>query len=86
VIKGDPYDYSPEILENNIDGGLSVWPSSYMIGNNGEMLISLKGKELKDRVKSEQFRVSKAPDAKKKELENLAGIVSNNEDILMIVK
>jgi hypothetical protein len=86
VIKSDPYDYTPEILKNNFDGGIPVWPSSYMIGNNGEMLISLKGKELKDRVKSEQFKVSKAPDAKKKELENLAGIVSNNEDILMIVK
>jgi hypothetical protein len=86
VIKGDPYDYSPEILENNIDGGLSVWPSSYMIGNNGEMLISLKGKELKDRVRSEQFRVSKAPEAKKKELEKLAGLVTEKEDILMIIK
>ena len=86
VIKGDPYDYSPEILENNIDGGLSVWPSSYMIGNNGEMLISLKGKELKDRIKSEQFKVSKAPEAKKKELEKLARAVLDTEDILMIVK
>jgi len=86
VIKGDPYDYSPEILENNIDGGLSVWPSSYMIGNNGEMLISLKGKELKDRIKSEQFKVSKAPEAKKKELEKLAQVVLDTEDILMIVK
>ena len=86
VINGDPFDYSPEILKNNLDGGLPVWPSSYMIGNNGEMLISLKGKELKDRVKSEQFKVSRAPEDKKKELEKLAQVVSNNEDILMIVK
>jgi len=86
VIKGDPFDYSPEIFENNLDGGVPVWPASYMIGNNGEMLISLKGKELKDRVKSEQFKVSKAPETKKKELEKLAGAVSNTEDILMIVK
>ena len=86
VINGDPFDYSPEILKNNFDGGVPVWPSSYMIGNNGEMLISLKGKELKDRVRSEQFKVSKAPEAKKKELEKLAQVVSNNEDILMIVK
>jgi ribosomal protein S8 len=57
-----------------------------MIGNNGEMLISLKGIELKNRVISEQFKVSKAPEAKKKELEKLAQVVSNNEDILMIVK
>ena len=86
VIKGDPYDYSPEILKNNIDGGLPAWPASYMIGKNGELLIPIKGKELKDRVKTEQFKVSKAPEVKKKELEKLAGAVSNNEDILMIVK
>jgi hypothetical protein len=86
IIKGDPFDYSPEILENNLDGGIPVWPSSYMIGYNGEMLISLKGKELKDRVKSEQFKVSNAPEAKKRELEKLAQVVSDNEDILMIVK
>src|SRR5450759_1495657 len=29
VIKGDPYDYSTEILRNNFDGGIPVWPSSY---------------------------------------------------------
>ena len=86
VINVDPFDYSPEILKNNFDGGVPVWPSSYMIGNNGEMLISLKGRDLKDRVKSDQFKVSKAPEAKKKELEMLARAVSNNEDILMIVK
>ena len=86
VIKGDPFDYSPDILKNNLDGGVPVWPTSYMIGNNGEMLISLKGKELKDRVRSEHFKVSKAPEAKKKELERLARSVSDKEDILMIVK
>jgi len=86
VINGDPFDYSPEILKNNLDGGIPVWPSSYMICNNREMLISLKGSEFKDRVKSEQFKVSKAPGDKKKELEKLALVVSNNEDILMIVK
>ena len=86
VIKGDPYDYSPEILENNIDGGLPVWPSSYMVGNNGEILISLKGKDLKDRVVSRQFKLSGAPENKKKELEKLAGFVSESEDILIIVK
>jgi hypothetical protein len=57
-----------------------------MIGNNGEMLISLKGKQLKDRVKTEQFKVSKAPEVKKKELEKLARVVSESEDILMIIK
>lgn len=86
IIKGDPLDYSPEILENNIDGGVPVWPLSYMIGNNGEILISLKGKELKDRVTSDQFKHSGAPEGKKQELEKLAASVSNDEDILMIIK
>ena len=86
LLKGDPLNYSPEILENNIDVGLPVWPLSYMIGENGEILISLKGRELKERVALEQFKLSVAPEVKKKELEKLAQVVSNNEDILMIVK
>lgn len=86
VIKGDPFNYSPEILENDINGGMPVWPSSYMIGKNGELLISLKGKELKDRIKSEQFKLSSASETKKKELMQLAESVSDFENILMIVR
>ena len=65
IIKGDPYNYSPEILENNIDGGVPVWPAFYMIGKNGEILISLKGKDLKERVKSEQFKAQRALNLKR---------------------
>jgi hypothetical protein len=86
ILKGDPLNYTPEILENNIDGGMPVWPKSYMIGNNGEILISLKGQELKDRTKSEQFKSSAAPEVKKNELKQLALSVTETEDILMIVK
>jgi hypothetical protein len=85
VIKGDPYNYSPEILRNDIDGGPPVWPSSYMIGNNGVIMIPLKGKDLKERIKSEYFKTSDAPAGKKSELENLAGSVTDSGDILMIV-
>jgi hypothetical protein len=49
-------------------------------------MIPLKGKELKNRVATDQFRHSGAQEAKKRELEKLAGLVSDNEDILMIVK
>ena len=52
IIKGDPLNYFPEILDNNLDGGSPVWPLSYMIGNEGEILISLKGKDLKERISS----------------------------------
>jgi hypothetical protein len=86
IIKGDPFDYSPEILENNIDGGVPVWPLSYMVGNNGELLISLKGKELKERVVSREFKTSNASDVKKKNLELFANSSRDNQDILMIVK
>ena len=65
VLKGDPFDYKPEILGNDIDGGLPVWPSSFMVSKNGEIMISLKGKDLKGRIKSEQFKSSAAPESKK---------------------
>ncbi|MCX6285515.1 MAG: DUF4933 domain-containing protein [Bacteroidetes bacterium] len=86
IVKGDPHNYDEEILMNNIDGGLPVWPSSYMTGNNGEIMISLKGKELKERIKSEQFKRSAAPASKKNELIKLASSVADSEDILMIVE
>jgi len=86
VVKGDPCNYTPEILRNDIDGGPPVWPSSFMIGYNGEILIPLKGKDLKERVRSEYFRSSDAPAGRKSELENLARIVTDSDDILMIVK
>ena len=86
VLKGDPFDYKPEILGNDIDGGRPVWPSSYMVSKNGEILIALKGKDLKERVKSEQFKSSAAPELKKNALKQLAASVSDSEDILMIVK
>jgi hypothetical protein len=86
IVKGDPYNYTPEILRNDIDGGPPVWPLSFMTGNNGEVLIPLKGKDLKERVRSEYFRSSDAPAGRKSELENLARIVTDSDDILMIVK
>jgi hypothetical protein len=85
ILKGDPYDYSPEILENNIDGGVPVWPAFYMIGKSGEILISLKGKDLKECIKSEHFKSSVAPALKKNALKQLADSVSDFEDILMII-
>ena len=57
-----------------------------MTSNNGEIMIPLKGKDLKERIKSEYFKVSDAPAGRKSELENLAGSVSDSGDILMIVK
>jgi len=86
ILRGDPYNYNPEILENNIDGGISVWPSYYEIGKNGEILLSVKGRTLKKRTQSDQFKLSDAPEARKNELKLLATSVSENEDIIMLIK
>ncbi|NCA77674.1 MAG: hypothetical protein EOM90_15180 [Alphaproteobacteria bacterium] len=86
LVKGDPYNYDPDILKNNLDGGMSVWPSSWMVGNHGEILISLKGKELKEHVKSAAFSASTAPAAKKNQLLKLIQSLRDDEDILMVVE
>jgi hypothetical protein len=86
LVKGDPGNYDPEILKNNLDGGLPVWPSSYMVGSHGEILVSLKGKELKEHVKSSSFGASTAPTVKKNELLKLTRSLRDDEDVLMIVE
>jgi len=86
IIKSDPTDYSAPILENNLDGGLSVWPLSYSISIKGEIILSLKGSELKSEVKSNRFQKSTAPTDKKEKLKQLAASVSDQDDILMIVQ
>jgi hypothetical protein len=86
IIKGDPYDYSPEILVNDIDGGMPVWPTSYMTGKNGEILVSLKGKDLKDRIISNLFKQSFVRESKKNDLVKFAKSLAENDNILMIVK
>lgn len=86
IIKSDPTDYLAPILENNIDGGQSVWPLSYSIGSKGEIMLSLKGNELKSEVQSDRFKKSTAPADKKEKLKQLATSVTDQDDILMIVK
>jgi hypothetical protein len=86
ILKGDPFNYSPEILENDIDGGIPVWPSFNEIGNNGEIMLSIKGKQLKERIRLAQFINSNASEFRRNELKQLAASVSDNEDILMLIK
>ncbi|MBI9067088.1 MAG: DUF4933 domain-containing protein [Salinivirgaceae bacterium] len=85
IIKGDPYNYSDYILENNIDGGPNVWPASFMIGNDGEILNSIKGADLKDHVKSDRFLNDTVLSEKKDKLKSLAASLSDTDDVLMIV-
>lgn len=84
VIKGDPFNYIPEILENDIDGGVPVWPRFYMISKDGDIMIPLKGTDLINRIKSNEFKLSKAPADKKKELEGLAGSLSDAPVLLFL--
>jgi len=86
IVKGSPTDYNAPVLKNDIDGGVPVWPTSYMIGKNGEILVSLKGSELKASIQTDYFKTSAAPTDKKDKLKQLAALVSEQDDILMIVK
>ena len=86
ILTTDPTDYDAPILKNDIDGGVPVWPSSYMIGKNGEILTALTGKELKAHVVSKAFQSSTAPADKKAELKQLAEQTGDDEQVLMIVK
>jgi hypothetical protein len=86
IVKVDPFDYDAPILLNDIDGGYPVWPLSYQIGSKGEIMLSLKGSDLKSQVKSKQFIESVAPSDKKERLKQIADSVNEEDDILMIVK
>ncbi len=86
IVESEPTDYTLQILRNDIDGGVPVWPQSYMVDKNGEILLSLKGSELKSEVKSERFQKSTAPIDKKEKLKQLAASVADQDDILMIIK
>ncbi|PKQ62590.1 hypothetical protein BZG02_12800 [Labilibaculum filiforme] len=85
IIKANPTDYRPHLLENDIDGGLAVWPLCYMIGKKGEVLVSLKGKELKDHIKSALYKNSSASIEKKERLKLLTNSLFDQDDVLMIV-
>jgi len=86
IVKAEPTNYYPDLLPNDIDGGLAVWPEAYMINKRGEIMVSLKGKELKNHVQSSEFKNSKSVLAKKESLAQFANRCSNQDDILMIVK
>jgi hypothetical protein len=86
IVKNEPTDYAAPILKNDLDGGYPVWPLSYMVGNKGELMLSLKGNDLKSRVKGSQYQNSTATAEKKENLKQLANSVNDQDDILMIVQ
>jgi hypothetical protein len=86
IVNTDPLDYAAPVLLNDTDGGYPVWPLSYQIGDKGEIMLSLKGSDLKSQVKSKQFIESVAPVDKKGKLKQMADSVNDEDDILMIVK
>lgn len=86
IVKANPVDYDAPVLLNDIDGGYPVWPLSYQIGSKGEIMLSLKGSDLKSKVKSKRFSESTAPSDKKEKLKQLAGSAADEDDILMIIK
>lgn len=85
-IKHNPTSYEMNILQNDIDGGFPVWPKSYMIDREGNIMIALRGKDIKEKVASNEFKNSPAPAGNKQKLIDLANSCSGNDQILMLVK
>ncbi|MDE5423178.1 6-bladed beta-propeller [Ancylomarina sp. DW003] len=85
-VRSNPIDYNAEILVNDLDGGVSVWAESHMINRKGEIMLALKGKDLKDHVKSTLYKSSSASLKKKEHLKLFANSLSAKDDILMLVK
>lgn len=71
-------------LENDLDGGMPVWPHS--ISDDGAILKTVKGNDLKEHIKSDAFINSTAPAQKKEKLKQLANSVGKYETILIIIK
>ncbi|PXY00875.1 hypothetical protein DF185_13335 [Marinifilum breve] len=86
IVERDPYDYQQNLLVNNIDGGFPVWPKSYMINRNGEIMLALRGKDIKEKVASDEFKNSKATYENKQKLIDLAANCKNDDQVLMLVK
>lgn len=86
LVQADSLDYSPNILENDIDGGLPVWPSTYNSDKGNEILIPIFGKELKEHVHSDKYLNSNAPEEQKSALKKLSEEVADDERILMVIK
>lgn len=72
-------------LENDIDGGLSFWPNS-SVSEQDEFLMSVKGIDLKEHIKTDDFLNSSAPDKKKAVFLDLAQKADNHETIVIIMK
>lgn len=72
-------------LENDIDGGLSFWPY-FPVSEHGEFLMSVKGIDLKEHIKTDDFLNSSAPDKKKAVFLDLAQKADNHETIVIIMK
>lgn len=86
LVQADSLDYSPDILENDLDGGLPVWPSTTNSDKGNEILIPVFGHELKQHVNSEKYSHSNAPEEKKATLKKLSEEVADDERILMVIK
>lgn len=91
--EADPFNYY-FALENDLDGGLPIWPGKFSykyyttssISESGEIIQSLKGNDLKKYIQSDEFRNSDAPSSKKEQLKKLAESVDEYETIVMVIK
>lgn len=92
-VQSDPHEWNYS-LENDLDGGFPVWPgrfsykyyTSSSISSSGEILMSIKGNDLKEYIKTPEFEKSPAPADRKAKLKELAAQVDGFETIVIIMK
>lgn len=92
-VKSDPDD-SDFALENDLDGGLPVWPGKFSyryyvpcsVSEDGEIIQSMKGEVLKEYINTDEFLNSSAPEEDKQKFKELANTVGKYETILVVMK
>jgi hypothetical protein len=78
------FTYAPENLVNDIDGGIPFWPE--FITPDGEMIMLVSGKMIKDYINSSEFKEAIISDANRQKQVSLAHGLKPTDMILVFVK
>jgi len=75
---------TPVYLRNDIDGGISFWPE--FVTPKGNMLMLVTGKELKEYIKSNEFKIEELTVEQRQKQIDMAQGLKNNDIVVMMIK
>jgi len=75
---------TPVYLRNDIDGGISFWPE--FVTPKGNMLMLVTGKELKEYIKSNEFKKEELTVEQRQKQIDMAQGLKNNDIVVMMIK